>query len=111
MTFLGGGFGRKAFMDFGHEAAVVSKEMKAPVQVLWTREDEMMQGPHRPGISYRGEGVVADGEIKAVKFRMSGQNFFHRMGAPKDKANGSTTEGFLAPILKASKTSVFRIYH
>ena len=60
----------------------------------------MMQGPHRPGISYRGEGVVADGEIKAVKFRMAGQNFFHRMGAPKDKANGSTTEGFLAPYFE-----------
>ncbi len=29
MTFLGGGFGRKAFTDYPHEAAVISKEMGA----------------------------------------------------------------------------------
>jgi isoquinoline 1-oxidoreductase subunit beta len=49
MTFLGGGFGRKAFMDYPHEAAVISKEINAPVQVVWTREDDTTQGPFRPG--------------------------------------------------------------
>src|SRR5688572_15598535 len=32
MTFLGGGFGRKAFLDYPHEAAVISKAINAPVQ-------------------------------------------------------------------------------
>lgn len=45
MTFLGGGFGRKAFTDYPYEAAIISKEIKAPVQVVWTREDDMTQGP------------------------------------------------------------------
>ncbi|WP_026768802.1 molybdopterin cofactor-binding domain-containing protein [Asinibacterium sp. OR53] len=95
MTFLGGGFGRKAFMDYPHEAAVISKEIKGPVQVVWTREDDMTQGPYRPGICYRCEGVVTNGGIDAFKVRFAGQNIGHWQGAPKDKPNGSTTEGFL----------------
>ncbi len=71
MTFLGGGFGRKAFMDYPHEAAVISKEMGAPVMVTWSREDDMTQGPYRPGITYRCEGVVKNGAIDALKVRLS----------------------------------------
>ena len=97
MTFLGGGFGRKAFMDYPHEAAVISKEIGAPVQVLWTREDDATQGPYRPGISYRCEGVLANGKIDAFKIRLAGQNNNHWRGASKDKPNGSAPEGFLKP--------------
>jgi len=53
MTFLGGGFGRKAFMDYPHEAAVISKEIKAPVQVVWTREDDATSGPARHQLPMR----------------------------------------------------------
>jgi isoquinoline 1-oxidoreductase beta subunit len=97
MTFLGGGFGRKAFMDYPHEAALISKEMAAPVQVVWTREDDMTQGPYRAGISYRGEAVVTDGKVGAVRFHMAGQNIDHWRGSPVTAPNRSTTEGFLRP--------------
>lgn len=49
ITFLGGGFGRRAFTDFPVEAALISKKVKAPVKVIWTREDDTTQGPFRPG--------------------------------------------------------------
>jgi len=107
LTFLGGGFGRKAFMDYPHEAAVISKEMGAPVQVVWTREDDMTQGPYRPGISYRCEGVVANGEINAFKVRMAGQNNDHWRGGKKDVANRSTSEGFLKPYFDTIKNISF----
>lgn len=58
MTFLGGGFGRKAFLDYPCEAALISKEMKAPVQVMWTREDDMTAGPFRQGAVYSCKGGV-----------------------------------------------------
>ena len=103
LTFLGGGFGRKAFMDYPHEASVISKEIGAPVQVVWTREDDATQGPYRPGISYRCEGVVANGEISAFKVRMAGQNNGHWMGGKKDIANRSATEGFLKPYFDSMK--------
>jgi isoquinoline 1-oxidoreductase beta subunit len=99
MTFLGGGFGRKAFTDYTQEAALVSKEIKAPVQVVWTREDDTNQGPWRPGMMYRIEASLQpNGRIDAYKFRMAGQNMDHQWpGADKESYNGSTTEGFLEP--------------
>ena len=107
LTFLGGGFGRKAFMDYPHEAAVISKEIGAPVQVVWTREDDATQGPYRPGISYRCEGVVANGEISAFKVRMAGQNNDHWRSGDKTKANRSTSEGFLKPFFETIKNISF----
>jgi isoquinoline 1-oxidoreductase subunit beta len=103
MTFLGGGFGRKAFMDYPHEASVISKEMGAPVQVVWTREDDMTQGPYRPGISYRCEGVVANGEINAFKVKLAGQNNNHWRGGKKDEPNRSASEGLLKPYFETIK--------
>lgn len=41
VTFLGGGFGRKSKSDFVVEAVSISKEIKAPVQVVWSREDDI----------------------------------------------------------------------
>ena len=109
MTFLGGGFGRKAFTDYPHEAALISKEIGAPVQVVWTREDDMTQGPYRPGISYRCEAVLTGTEISALKFRMSGQNNDHWQEGEKAKlkANESTSEGFLKPYFETIKNLSF----
>jgi isoquinoline 1-oxidoreductase subunit beta len=47
-TFLGGGFGRKAESDVCIQAALIAKEMKRPVQVIWSREQDMQQDKYRP---------------------------------------------------------------
>ncbi|MEO7800743.1 MAG: molybdopterin cofactor-binding domain-containing protein, partial [Ginsengibacter sp.] len=103
MTFLGGGFGRKAFLDYPHEAVAISKAINAPVQVVWTREDDMTQGPYRPGMSYRCEGVVGDGNIQAFKVKLCGQNMDHWQDNDKSKPNGSSSEGFLVPYYETIK--------
>ena len=41
VTFLGGGFGRKAKPDYIVEAAIISKAINGPVQVIWSREDDI----------------------------------------------------------------------
>jgi isoquinoline 1-oxidoreductase subunit beta len=41
VTLLGGGFGRKSKPDYVTEAALLSREVQAPVQVFWTREDDI----------------------------------------------------------------------
>jgi isoquinoline 1-oxidoreductase beta subunit len=103
MTFLGGGFGRKAFLDYPHEATLISKEMGAPVQVVWTREDDMTQGPFRPGMSYRCEGVVTNGAIDAFKIRLAGQNMDNFQNDDRSKPNDSAAEGFLKPYFDSIK--------
>jgi len=107
MTFLGGGFGRKAFLDYPHEATMISKEIGAPVQVVWTREDDATQGPYRPGISYRCRGAVKDGAIDAIQFKIAGQNIGHMDSPDRDKPNDSTTEGFLKQYTDSIKNISF----
>jgi isoquinoline 1-oxidoreductase beta subunit len=41
VTLLGGGFGRKSKPDYVVEAALVARQMNAPVRLQWTREDEV----------------------------------------------------------------------
>jgi isoquinoline 1-oxidoreductase beta subunit len=74
MTFLGGGFGRKAFPDYPLEAALISKEIKAPVQVMWTREDDMSMGPFRAASFYKCRGGVdAENKIHALQIISASQ--------------------------------------
>ena len=74
MTFLGGGFGRKAFPDYPLEAALISKAIKAPVQVMCTREDDMTMGPFRAGSFYKCRGGVnAQKKIHALQIISASQ--------------------------------------
>jgi isoquinoline 1-oxidoreductase beta subunit len=107
MTFLGGGFGRKAFLDYPYEATMISKHIGGPVQVVWTREDDTTQGPYRAGISYRAQGVLDKDGISAIKFSMAGQNIDHWSDDKRGVPNGSTTEGFLEPYFQSIKNISF----
>ena len=48
MTRIGGGFGRRLYVHFGLEAALISKKMKSPIKLIYSREDDMTQGVFRP---------------------------------------------------------------
>jgi isoquinoline 1-oxidoreductase beta subunit len=48
-TYLGGGFGRRAEVDLVKQAVAVAKAMRGtPVQVLWSREEDMRHDFYRP---------------------------------------------------------------
>jgi isoquinoline 1-oxidoreductase beta subunit len=75
ITRQGGGFGRRLAADFVLEAANVSKLVKAPVKVIWTREDDMTGGIYRPAVRYRFEAALdKNGELIGYKLRGVGMN-------------------------------------
>ncbi len=75
MTRMGGGFGRRLNADFVREAAEISKLAKAPVQVVWTREDDMTGGIYRPACQYTYRAALdAQGKITAFHLRGVGLN-------------------------------------
>lgn len=75
LTRLGGGFGRRLQFDYVTEAAQVSSLVKAPVKLIWSREDDMMGGSYRPAVRYRFEAALdASGDMIGYKLRGVGIN-------------------------------------
>lgn len=63
MPRQGGGFGRKLQADNGLEAALISAAAKCPVQVQWTREDDMQNDFYRPSAMFRYRAAISNGEL------------------------------------------------
>ena len=87
-TLLGGGFGRRAnpASDFVREAVHVAKVAKAPVKVVWTREDDLHGGWYRPmWHDHFVAGLDANGEPVAWTHTIVGQSI----------AQGTLFEGFM----------------
>jgi len=98
----GGGFGRRAVTDADIvvEAVETAKAIgwKAPVKVLWTREDDMRGGRYRPMFVHKVKvGLDADGRILGWHHRQVGQSIL--IGTPfeamlvKDGVDATSVEG------------------
>jgi isoquinoline 1-oxidoreductase beta subunit len=75
---LGGGFGRRAVLDahFVSEAVQVSKALKSPVKVVWTREDDIRGGYYRPRAYHTiSAGLDASGKPLFWKHNIVCQSF------------------------------------
>jgi isoquinoline 1-oxidoreductase beta subunit len=86
-TLLGGGFGRRANpqSDFVREAVQVAKEVKKPVKVIWTREDDIKGGYYRPFWYDRlAAGLDASGRPVSWKHTVVGQSIL--IGSPFEGA-------------------------
>ena len=73
MTRLGGGFGRRSYAHFLLEAALISQKVKAPVKLIYSREDDMTSGIYRSTYSatYRA-ALDADNNLVAFHVKAGG---------------------------------------
>jgi len=70
VTLLGGGFGRKSKCDFALEAALLSRELGAPVKVQWTREDDVQHDfLHTVSVERIEAGLDKNGKVIAWRHR------------------------------------------
>ena len=73
-TFLGGGFGRRSEVDFVAEALLLSKIMKKPIKLLWTREEDIQHDFYRPASFHHLKAALTpNGLLEA---------WFHRLICP-----------------------------
>ncbi len=75
VLFMGGSFGRKSYLDFVLEACHISKQVNAPVKLIWSREDDLSNGPYRPGMINALKGALdAQGNLIAWEHKVAGES-------------------------------------
>jgi isoquinoline 1-oxidoreductase beta subunit len=100
MTRMGGGFGLRAYGHYMAEAAVISKRTRAPIKLVYTREDDMTYGIYRPmyTATYR---AALDADKKLIAFHVVGggipENAIHPNRFPAGAVDNYLAEGWSIP--------------
>ena len=100
MTRMGGGFGLRAYGHYLVEAALISKKVKAPVKLVYSREDDMTYGIYRPmyTATYR---AALDANKNLIAFHVKGggipENPIHANRFPAGAVDNYLAEGWEIP--------------
>ena len=97
-TYLGGGLGRKAEVDFVSQAVQVAMAVKRPVKLMWPREEDFTHDQYRPmGVVRVRAGVNATGGILGWSLRNVSPSILSQRGAVLGaKGDSQGTEGATA---------------
>lgn len=100
MSRMGGGFGLRAYGHYLVEAALISKKVKAPVKLVYSREDDMTYGIYRPmyTATYR---AALDANNNLIGFHVKGggipENPIHANRFPAGAIDNYLAEGWEIP--------------
>ncbi len=87
--FLGGGFGRRLIPDFVVDAVLISQIVKAPVHVIWSREEDLQRGTYRPATlqSFKAE-LTSDKKPGLVSQKFISPTILKPVNPPLDLSKG-----------------------
>ncbi len=79
-TLMGGGFGRRGIPDFVPEAALVSRQVKRPVKLIWSREDDMRHDFYRPATYNVMSAALNDqGQVQSWSHKIVAPSMFRSL--------------------------------
>ena len=103
VTLLGGGFGRRLEVDFVAQAVRVAMDCGGqPVQLIWSREEDMTHDFYRPmAVARLSASMDAQGEVTSLRIQSAGDaispRWFDRaatvLSSPIDAPDKTTAEG------------------
>ena len=100
MARMGGGFGLRAYGHYVIEAALISKKVKAPIKLVYSREDDMTYGIYRPmyTATYR---AALDANKNLIAFHVKGggipEHAIHANRFPAGAVDNYLAEGWQIP--------------
>lgn len=74
LSRMGGGFGRRLYGDFAIDAAEISRIAQTPVQLIYTREDDMNAGIYRPASKYKIKAAIKDNRLTGYQLAEAAVN-------------------------------------
>jgi len=94
---MGGGFGRRAYGHYIIEAGLISKKMKAPIKLIYTREDDMTNGVYRPSymVTYKA-AIDTNNNVTAIHIKGGGipESAIHQNRFPAGAFENYIAEGW-----------------
>lgn len=112
VLFNGGGFGRRLYPDYIHEAVQLSKKIGKPVKSIWTREDDTQQGPFRPMTFSAMKGALdASGKAIAFQHKVISGTLDMKKDYDITKADGTMTEGISEQKYEIEHMKNTYVYH
>ena len=94
-TLMGGGFGRRAMADYPAEMAQIAKVVGKPVQLVWSREDDMTHDLYRPMSCHHMRGAIGSDGLPAAWFHTLASTSINGFFDPKAPVEESETGGAL----------------
>jgi isoquinoline 1-oxidoreductase beta subunit len=95
-TLMGGGFGRRYMADYPAEVAQIAKFVQKPMQLVWTREDDMTHDFYRPASCHRMSGALnAQGRPSAWSHTIASTSIDAFWHPENGKPEGSEVGGAL----------------
>ncbi|WP_349018275.1 xanthine dehydrogenase family protein molybdopterin-binding subunit [Azospirillum brasilense] len=93
---IGGSFGRRLMTDHVRMAVLIAKQVPGtPVKMMWTREEDMVQGRFHPVTQCRMRAALdGEGNVEALHMRISGQSIMAYMRPSIMTANGPHSAAF-----------------
>lgn len=101
ITLLGGGYGRRVEAEYAIDAALIAKAVPGvPVQMIWTREDDMARAKPRPLTAQHLQvGVNAQGRIVGLRHRVTAEGIYARVLPGPFRASGNKD----TPVMEGSE--------
>ena len=103
VTLLGGGFGRRLEADVVAQATQIAMALEgAPVQLVWTREEDMTHDFYRPmHVAQLSAAINTKGEVESLRIKSAGDAISPRwmsrvlpaLSGPIDAPDKTTAEG------------------